>query len=348
MSRWPIKTQSPAEQTEPSAVKLFFERCQPYQNIIFFIVLVVCLLVILLFWRGYRQARLDKEVWRQLPRSNSVQALLQMAKTFKDTPALPRIRLKLAAAYENDKNVDAAKKIYEELLAGCPQLALHQQVVAASDTNTLKELKTNLAGSCPRYNFHLLIDDRLRNISLNQSWDLQVHFAELRSQRNYPQVTVRTSQGDFRIELFEDEAPNTVANFIQLVENKFYQGTPFAERREDLGLCLGSKGITPTHTIALEKNDFKHDVGAVGMLRELDSKVGEESESSLNSAAFKFYIALKPQPHQDGKYAIFGRVIDQGMEVVKKLKKGDPITEIVVERKRNHSYEPKTIPVGRE
>ena len=69
----------------------------------------------------------------------------------------------------------------------------------------------------------------LANIDgLRQGWqaELAVRAAEAQAD-DLPRVLLNTSEGDITLELFENEAPNTVANFISLVESKFYNGTPF-------------------------------------------------------------------------------------------------------------------------
>lgn len=117
--------------------------------------------------------------------------------------------------------------------------------------------------------------------------------------------------GTFKIELFADKAPTTVQNFIELVKRGFYKDMIF--HRVVAGLLIQTGDPTGTgrggsdKTIKLEIHpDLKHDsAGVVGMARSNDP----------DSATSQFYITLAPAPHLDGKYAVFGRVIE-GLDVV--------------------------------
>lgn len=126
-----------------------------------------------------------------------------------------------------------------------------------------------------------------------------------------PIAMVETSMGTFKIELFADKVPNTVQNFIELVKRGFYKDMIF--HRVVAGLVIQTGDPTGTgrggsgKSIKLEIHpDLKHDTaGVVGMARTQDP----------DSASSQFYITLGPASHLDGKYAIFGKVIE-GLEVV--------------------------------
>ncbi len=126
-----------------------------------------------------------------------------------------------------------------------------------------------------------------------------------------PMAIVETSMGTFKIELFADKAPNTVQNFIELVQRGFYKDMIF--HRVVAGFVIQTGDPTGTgrggseKTIKLEIHpDLKHDsAGIVGMARTQDP----------DSATSQFYITLAPTPQLDGKYAVFGKVIE-GLDVV--------------------------------
>jgi cyclophilin family peptidyl-prolyl cis-trans isomerase len=171
-----------------------------------------------------------------------------------------------------------------------------------------------------------------------------------------PRVKLTTSAGDVVVELFENEAPNTVANFIALVEKGFYDSTPFhrviggfmAQGGDPTG--TGSGG--PGHAIACEcaaPGARKHFLGTLSM-----AHAGKDSGGS------QFFLTFRPTDHLDGKHTVFGRVID-GFDVLPRLVrtqdeqgrpvpgvKPDRIVKAVVVRKRNHPYEPKTLPDPRK
>ncbi len=177
-----------------------------------------------------------------------------------------------------------------------------------------------------------------------------------------PRVKLHTSQGDIVLELFENEAPNTVANFISLVEKGFYNGTQFhrvlpnfmAQGGDPLSKDpaknkgrIGSGG--PGYTIACEcyqPNRRTHFQGSLSM-----------AHAGRDTGGSQFFLTFAPTPFLDGKHTVFGRVIE-GMDVLPKLQRIDPeeqknrpssiqpdtIISAEVIRKRNHPYEPKTKP----
>jgi len=140
-------------------------------------------------------------------------------------------------------------------------------------------------------------------------------------------ATIITDKGTIKFELFEKKAPITTANFIGLAEKGFYDGTIF--HRVEPGFVI--QGGDPLGTgmggsdkkIPLEISpELKHTKGAVAMARSNDP----------NSASSQFYITLAPQPSLDGKYAVFGQVI-QGQDVVEKIKIGDKMQKITIGEK---------------
>ena len=171
-----------------------------------------------------------------------------------------------------------------------------------------------------------------------------------------PRVKITTSQGDVMVELFENEAPNTVANFISLVEKGFYNGTPFhrviggfmAQGGDPTG--TGTSG--PGYAIACEVGKpgaRKHFLGTLSM-----------AHAGPDTGGSQFFLTFRPTEHLDGKHTVFGRVID-GFDVLPKLMRTqddqglpvagavpDKILKAVVVRKRSHPYEPETLPDPRK
>ena len=162
-----------------------------------------------------------------------------------------------------------------------------------------------------------------------------------------PRVMLKTDKGDIVVELFENEAPNTVANFISLVEKGYYKGLPFQRVLKGFmaqaGKPKGDGAGGPDYVIPCEcyKNGFRrHFRGSLSMAHH-----GKDTGHS------EFFITFLPTPHLDGKHTVFGRVID-GMDVLDALQRRDPsdakapppdnIIEATVVRKREHPYEPAT------
>jgi cyclophilin family peptidyl-prolyl cis-trans isomerase len=166
-----------------------------------------------------------------------------------------------------------------------------------------------------------------------------------------PRVLLKTSRGDMTVELFENEAPNTVANFISLVESGFYDGTKFHRvigafmaQGGDPNTKEGNDGPAraggPGYTIqceAEEPDSRRHFAGTLSM-----AHAGKDTGSS------QFFITHLPTPHLDKGVApephtVFGRVVD-GLDVARSLKVGDELESATVIRKRDHEYVPETMP----
>lgn len=125
------------------------------------------------------------------------------------------------------------------------------------------------------------------------------------------------------IELFEKDAPNTVANFEKLSRQGFYDGLTFHRVIPGFvaqGGCPNGDGTGgPGYTINCEINPNLHERGSVAM-----------AHAGPNTGGSQFYICYAPQPHLDGVHTVFGKVIS-GMEHVDALKNGDRIKTIKIE-----------------
>lgn len=126
-----------------------------------------------------------------------------------------------------------------------------------------------------------------------------------------PIVTIEMESGNImKAELYPDIAPNTVNNFISLINKGFYNGVIF--HRVIPGFMIqggdpdGSGMGGPDYSIKGEfsangfKNDLKHDKGVLSMARTM----------APNSAGSQFFVMVQNSPHLDGQYAAFGKVIE--------------------------------------
>lgn len=175
-------------------------------------------------------------------------------------------------------------------------------------------------------------------------------------------VLVSTTRGDFTVEVDGDAAPLTAGNFVDLVRRGTYDGTMFHRViREPVpfvaqgGDPLSSDRSTPLNQLGtgnfvdpqtgqvrmiplelrfdgeaeprysrvvsnpaeIDRLMLRHERGAVAMAR----------SQSPDSASAQFYVALRPLPELDGRYAVFGRVVD-GLDVVDAIEQGDRITKV--------------------
>ncbi len=162
--------------------------------------------------------------------------------------------------------------------------------------------------------------------------------------KQLPRILLQTSRGDVLIELFEDEAPNTVANFVNLVEKGFYNGLKFHRVLDKFmaqGGCPKGTGTGgPGYNIKCEcyfKNARKHARGVLSM-----------AHAGRDTGGSQFFITFVKTDFLDGKHTVFGRVI-KGMENVDKFTRTggggrpDTIKKAIVVQKRDHEYKPKTV-----
>lgn len=139
------------------------------------------------------------------------------------------------------------------------------------------------------------------------------------SKSKNPIVVLETEFGNIEIELRPDKAPQTVANFLKLVDSGFYNNLTFHRIIPGFVIQGGDPEGTgrggPGYTIPAEITDLKHTKGAVAMARQ-PNQVNPEKRSSGS----QFYICLGNQPHLDNEYTVFGYVIN-GIDVVDKIGK---------------------------
>lgn len=134
-----------------------------------------------------------------------------------------------------------------------------------------------------------------------------------------PIVTFEMENGDvFKAELYPEIAPNTVKNFISLVNHNFYDGVIFhrvikgfmIQGGDPEGIGIGGPGYAIKGEFAANgfENNLKHDRGVLSMARSM----------MPDSAGSQFFVMHKDSPHLDGQYAAFGRVIE-GIEIIDKI-----------------------------
>lgn len=154
-------------------------------------------------------------------------------------------------------------------------------------------------------------------------------YAEDLEKKN-PIVTLEISElGDIEIELYPEVAPNTVRNFISLVEEGYYDSIIFhrvipgfmVQGGDPTGTGTGGPGYAIKGEFLQNgfPNQLKHDRGVISMAR----------TSAPNSAGSQFFIMVEKSPHLDGAYAGFGQVV-KGMEIV----------DLIVQAERNSMDKP--------
>jgi peptidyl-prolyl cis-trans isomerase B (cyclophilin B) len=133
---------------------------------------------------------------------------------------------------------------------------------------------------------------------------------------------METDRGTINLELFDQDAPKTVKNFVELSEKGFYDGLNFHRVIPDFmiqGGCPQGTGTGgPGYTINCEINPNKHQAGTLSM-----------AHAGRNTGGSQFFICHSPQPHLDGIHTVFGQTAD--MDVVNAIRKGDKIRSVKIE-----------------
>ena len=138
-------------------------------------------------------------------------------------------------------------------------------------------------------------------------------------------ATLTTNKGEIRLELHADKTPKTVANFEKLVADGFYDGLIFHRVIDDFmvqGGCPQGKGTGgPGYTFEDEFHaELKHDTPGVLSM----------ANSGPNTNGSQFFITHVPCPWLDGKHSVFGRVLDDGQEVVNAIRQGDKLEKVMI------------------
>jgi cyclophilin family peptidyl-prolyl cis-trans isomerase len=151
-------------------------------------------------------------------------------------------------------------------------------------------------------------------------------------------AVIETDYGKIVFSFYTEQAPNHSSNFKRLARAGYFDGTTFHRVVPDF-VIQGGDILTrdgdrlndgtggPGYTIDAEFSDLPHKAGSVGMARSQD----------VNSAGSQFYIALRDLPNLDGKYTVFGQVI-QGFDVVQRIarvetdERDNPVRPVLMNR----------------
>jgi cyclophilin family peptidyl-prolyl cis-trans isomerase/HEAT repeat protein len=138
----------------------------------------------------------------------------------------------------------------------------------------------------------------------------------------HPTATVITSRGSFTIEFLPADAPMNVDNFIQLAKRGYFNGQTIPRVVPNFvvqaGDPRGDQNGGPGYQIRCEINEVPYERAAVGM-----------ALSGKDTGGSQWFVTHSPQPHLDGGYTVFGRVI-RGMDVIDNIARGDVIRRVIV------------------
>ncbi|MCU0565209.1 MAG: peptidylprolyl isomerase [Oculatellaceae cyanobacterium Prado106] len=133
---------------------------------------------------------------------------------------------------------------------------------------------------------------------------------------------METEKGTIHIEFFDADAPNTVANFVKLINEGFYDGLTFHRVIPNFviqGGCPKGNGTGgPGYNIKCEINPNKHVAGTLSM-----------AHAGRDTGGSQFFVCHSPQPHLDGVHTVFGQT--QDMDVVNAIRQGDKMLSVKIE-----------------
>lgn len=185
------------------------------------------------------------------------------------------------------------------------------------------------------------VDSLLASVrSLRAAWPAEADARKRdEAKGDLPRAEIVTERGRIVVELFEDDAPNTVANFVSLAESGFFDGMRFL--LGEFMVCAGDPRSRdpenprvpdgPGYRIRTQISSRGHWRGTVVM-----ANGGKDTDGS------QFVVNLRPNPEMNGEWAVFARVLE-GQDVADQIKPGDLITSVRILRKRAHPYVPEKL-----
>jgi cyclophilin family peptidyl-prolyl cis-trans isomerase len=290
--------------------------------------------------------RASQQIEELLPKLESA-ALKALEANPKDTQAQRVLIGIVANDYRSDRYDEALDFADQLVKAGCEDPLLYAFAGCAAfcvDDYDTADKYLRIADKAGR-----LVDQGERFLAelpdRKRLWEAEQALREKEAQQDdLPRVKLSTDEGDIVVELFENEAPNTVANFITLVEKRHYDGTPFHRVLSNFmaqgGDPTGTGRGGPGYHIPCEcyREDYRrHFRGSLSM-----------AHAGRDTGGSQFFLTFRPTPNLDGRHTCFGRVIE-GHDVLAKIQRRDPsrpnqpepdrIVKAEVLRKRDHKYD---------
>jgi cyclophilin family peptidyl-prolyl cis-trans isomerase len=304
------------------------------------------------------RAEIKKQYQEQVDKSNELLPELRTAAQAayvaepNKHPSVTRLLIGMVAYDLRRDEYESALKLAQVLEDNkCEEEVLYSVAGAAAynadDYETAERYLTRAdkAGKLDRQGKEMLAELPAQQEAWAKEQEIRAAESAAEESSQLPRVKIETSKGPIVVELFENEAPQTVGNFISLVENKTYDGLTF---HRVLGGFMAQGGDPkgdgtggPGYEIYCEchKPDYRrHFRGTLSM-----------AHAGRDTGGSQFFLTFRPTTHLNGRHTAFGRVVE-GMEVLAKLQRIDPqnpkgespdkIVKAEVLRKRDHKYEP--------
>jgi hypothetical protein len=361
-------TNEPLTEAEPKAPSAF-EKLNQFgernaKPIIIASTVLVIVTVLITAETLYRKSLVTRAE-RERSTAHSSAELLELKTKYKDVKdVIPLIMLDLANTYYKEHKLDEAEREYQEFVdkfskenhplvdaalrgknecrknldfierskqavLNSPTLDVHplRKAQMAEETSRLREQlkalkdKTDAESKAASAAIQAELDRR-------ESSPLNVRPVKL----PHPILIVKTKNASMRFELFEDEAPNAVAQLIALAKSKYFDGMKFEVNDDQLRLLPKEAGAV-TDTLSFEESRREGDVGSILLIR--------VAEGGDNKGA-EFVILKKDRPLTNE--TVIGILQDGSMPLARALKAEDVIDSVTVEGARDHEYKPVTNP----
>jgi peptidyl-prolyl cis-trans isomerase B (cyclophilin B) len=158
-----------------------------------------------------------------------------------------------------------------------------------------------------------------------KQWD-QSPEMQIDTEKSYG-VVIETDKGNIELDLYPQNAPKTVNNFVFLAREGFYDGISFHRVINNFMIQggdptgTGSGGPGYKFEDELQGNPLKHETGVISM-----------ANAGPNTNGSQFFITHAPQPHLNGKHTVFGKVM-VGQDVVDSIQEGDKMEQVKISEK---------------
>ncbi len=286
---------------------------------------ILIIVTVILFAKVRYDIAQRESAERDLAEASTVTRLLEIKSKYGATPVASRILYRLAGKYADEGKIDVALNEYREFKSRFPGDPLIEVVDGA-----IRRLEENRQ-----------FDQERREMRLKEH-KLQTHprqFSDLKDPRfewgpklqPRPVAELDAGTGTVKIELDEDAAPNAVAHFVRLCDEKGFDGAKLDLVNADERLHVKA-GKPPDFTLPYEKTEREPEDYSLVLLRK------EGAEENL---AGQFQILLR-RPAGLKDVTVFGKVTD-GAPFLSKIKKDDPVKSLKVASRRDHPYEVKQI-----
>lgn len=313
-------------QTLLDRINSFGER---HARVIIIVSTALIIVTVLIFAQVLWNRTLFDRVERDLAAATSLESLEALKSRYGDSAAGPRVLATLGHRYAGEGKLKEAKGVYEEFLN-----KYRGHVLAGGVNRSLALVEENLK----------FLDSKMKGLASAPLLDAHpmrpapdgkhpLSMGPVKEKHPMAVLKFKGKPDEIRLELFEDEAPNAVAAFVSLAEQKHFAGLAFTRVNSEERLRVNPKKENPpADELAFEPTARPVEAGSLAMVRK-----------GANNAAAEFEIMLKPAGDLK-EMTIFGRVFMEGgsaaAQVLQKLEDKDEIESITIEYKRSHEYKP--------